>query len=106
MFVTRYWKSQLKPIGNCSPETLRRRLSLLSGIWAMANEEEILDAYQANYWYHSSKKIKINRDLNAERMGMEYPVRPFEYYTAVPPGSDLPRNLVSRVSDWGDCRVT
>ncbi len=79
MFVTRYWKSQLQPIGNCSPETLRRRLSLLSGIWAMANEEEILED-QANYWYHSSKKIKVNRDLNAERMGMEYPVRPFEYY--------------------------
>jgi len=48
MFVTRYWKSQLQPIGNCSPETLRRRLSLLSGIWAMANEEEILEE-QTNY---------------------------------------------------------
>jgi integrase len=45
----------------------------------MANEEEIL-VEQTNYWYHSSRKIKINRDLNAERMGMEYPVRPFDFY--------------------------
>ena len=78
MFVTRYWKSQLKPIGKCSPETLRRRLSLLSGIWNMANEEDIIDSQ--NYWLHSSKKIKVNRDMQAERMGKEYPVRPFDFY--------------------------
>jgi hypothetical protein len=41
--VNRYWRSQLTPIGNCSPETVRRRLSLLSGIWAMAIEEELID---------------------------------------------------------------
>ena len=44
MTVNRYWKSQLKPIGPLSPETLRRRLSLLTGIWNMATEDEIIDA--------------------------------------------------------------
>ena len=76
--VNKYWKSQLKPIGNCSPETLRRRLSLLSGIWNMALEEEIIES--TNVWYYSSKKIKINRDLKNERYGKEYVVRPFEFY--------------------------
>jgi integrase len=78
LFVTNYWKSQLKPVGNCSPETLRRRLSLLSGIWNMAIEEEIISTH--NFWYRSSKKIKVDRNLEAERLGKEYPVRPYEFY--------------------------
>ena len=76
MSVNRYWKSQLKPIGTLSPETLRRRLSLLTGIWNMATEDEIIDV--PNYWSKASKKIKLNTDYN--RLGKEYPVRPFSAY--------------------------
>tara|TARA_R110002020_G_scaffold473806_1_gene703632 strand:- start:83 stop:898 length:816 start_codon:yes stop_codon:yes gene_type:complete len=78
LLVNKYWKSQLKPVGNCSPETLRRRLSLLSGIWNMAIEEEIIESN--NVWYYSSRKIKVNRVLKDERYGKEYPIRPFEFY--------------------------
>lgn len=74
--VTRYWKSQLKPIGTLSPETLRRRLSLMTGIWNMALEDEIIDV--PNYWLNASKKIKIDHDYH--RLGKEYPVRPFSFY--------------------------
>tara|TARA_R110002050_G_scaffold38079_1_gene94249 strand:- start:1732 stop:2538 length:807 start_codon:yes stop_codon:yes gene_type:complete len=76
MTVNRYWKSQLKPIGTLSPETLRRRLSLLTGIWNMATEDEIIDA--PNYWSKASRKIKLNTDYS--RLGKEYPVRPFSAY--------------------------
>ena len=76
MTVNRYWKSQLKPIGTLSPETLRRRLSLLTGIWNMATEDEIIDV--PNYWSKASRKIKLGTDYN--RLGKEYPVRPFSYY--------------------------
>lgn len=74
--VTRYWQSQLKPIGPLSPETLRRRLSLLTGIWNMATEDEIIDV--PNYWSKASKKIKIDKDYH--RLGKEYLVRPFSFY--------------------------
>jgi len=74
--VTRYWKSQLKPIGSLSPETLRRRLSLLTGIWNMGIEDEIIDV--PNYWSKASRKIKVKTDYN--RLGKEYPVRPFSSY--------------------------
>lgn len=77
--VNRYWRSQLTPIGNCSAETVRRRLSLLSGIWAMAIEEELIDT-EINVWYRASRKIKTDRDEAAERYGKEYPVRLFEFY--------------------------
>ena len=74
--VNRYWKSQLKPIGTLSPETLRRRLSLLTGIWNMAIEDELIDT--PNYWTKASKKIKIVKDY--DKYGKEYPVRPFSFY--------------------------
>ena len=74
--VTRYWQSQLKPIGTLSPETLRRRLSLLTGIWNMGIEEEIINV--PNYWSRASRKIKLNTDYS--RLGKEYPVRPFSFY--------------------------
>ena len=74
--VTRYWKSQLKPIGTLSPATLRRRLSLLTGIWNMALEDEIIDT--PNYWLNASKKIKVNDEYS--KYGKEYEVRPFSFY--------------------------
>ena len=74
--VNRYWKSQLKPIGTLSPETLRRRLSLLTGIWNMAIEDELIDT--PNYWTKASKKIKIVKDY--DKYGKEYPVRSFSFY--------------------------
>lgn len=76
MTVNRYWKSQLKPIGPLSPETLRRRLSLLTGIWNKAIEDEIIDV--PNYWRKTSRKIKLDTDYG--RLGKEYPVRDFSYY--------------------------
>ena len=76
MTVTRYWKSQLKPIGTLAPETLRRRLSLLTGIWNMALEDDLIDV--PNYWTNASRKIKIENEYS--KYGKEYEVRPFSYY--------------------------
>jgi len=76
MTVNRYWQSQLKPIGTLSPATLRRRLSLLTGIWNMAIEDEIIDT--PNYWTKVSRKIRVINEYS--KYGKEYPVRPFSYY--------------------------
>ena len=74
--VNRYWKSQLQPIGPLSPETLKRRLSLLAGIWNTAIEEELIDT--PNVWIKSSRKIKTIKEYSKD--GKEYPVRPFSFY--------------------------
>tara|TARA_Y100000289_G_scaffold57808_1_gene62518 strand:+ start:1453 stop:2262 length:810 start_codon:yes stop_codon:yes gene_type:complete len=74
--VNMYWKTQMKPIGPVSPETVRRRLSLLAGIWNTALEEEIIEG--RNPWLGASKKIRSN--VTYSKFGKEYPVRPFSFY--------------------------
>ena len=73
--VSMYWKTQLKPIGPCAPQTVRRRLSLLAGIWNIALEEGMVEF---NPWLKASKKIKVDQEYS--KYGKEYPVRPFSFY--------------------------
>ena len=74
LFVTKYWKSQLQPNGSCSKATLARRLTLLSGIWALAFKKELIPEGK-NYWYKSTSDLNYKPDQEDR-----YPHRHWDFY--------------------------